>query len=162
MSEFVSALGASLLTALAISLQRSFGTNRAHDRMARNIRDDLRRWVQDRDRAADDRINEIAQQARTQGVDRGGGMDLARGKVYRIVTHEYRDRALGALNDFDELENQEGWLNAVLRKIDKSPLDRPRLPEDCRSMVAKWRKYAEDDLSRPALEPRLIELEQAD
>src|SRR3954471_942063 len=88
-----SAILASALTASYIRASRSRGEVAEHDRLSGELNEDLRRWVRDRDRVADDRISEISADARQRGVAQGGAIRSARGKVYRQVLLEYRNEA---------------------------------------------------------------------
>src|SRR3954453_13642022 len=100
-------VGASLVTiwssAQASKLRAAGGEVADHDRRAAEIHEDFRRWVRDRDRAADVRMSEIRQDANSKGVLRSGAMTQAAGKVYRHVLHDYRDRATIAQREIDSI-----------------------------------------------------------
>ena len=160
LESVLSPVAASALTALVLKAQGVAGELRTHDRLASYTNEDLARWIRDRDRAAAVRMNEITQDAAAKNVASGGALAQSRGKVYKQVLHEYRDRGLNALRDVDELADQEGRLHVFQRRRDGRTLRRPRLPEDCRAIVQQWRDWAELDVSGPEVEPRLVELER--
>jgi hypothetical protein len=131
-----------------------------HDRRAAEVNEDFRRWVRDRDRVADIRMNEIRQDANSKGVISPGLLRQSAGKVYRHVLHEYRDRATVAQREIDAILAAEGRAHERRRPRRGRAAPVLALPEDCRSIVTEWRQRAEDDPSRPELEPRLAGIER--
>jgi hypothetical protein len=163
LENLVVPVGASLATVLATAKVTKWravaGEIADHDRRAAEINEDFRRWMRDWDRAADVRMREVTQQASAQGVVSSGALHQATGKVYRHVLHEYRDRASTAQREIDALRAAEG--RAHVRRRQRCGQRAPELvvPNNCRTLLMQWRERAEDDPSRPELEPRLAELE---
>jgi hypothetical protein len=157
-------VGASLTTILmnarVTKWRAAAGEIADHDRRAAEINQDLRRWVRDRDRAADVRMKEIRQDANGKGVISSGAMTQAAGKVYRHGLHEYRDRATVEQREIDAILAAEGRAHERRRQRGGRAAPVLALPDDCRSIVTGWRQRAEDDPSRPDLEPRLAEIER--
>jgi hypothetical protein len=149
------------IVAAAILRRREVGgAVRTTNRRVAELNEDLRRWVDDRDRQAKVRMSEIGQQAAANGVARGGTIPAAAGKVYRHALHEYRDQASRSQRELDALLDAEGRGHARHRR--RKRMDPPQLllPESCCALLAEWRRLAEDDPTRPELEPRLSELER--
>jgi len=153
-------------------------------RQVRDLNDDLRRWVQDRDRELSQELATITNQA---GAPETVTMRLARvspgsqlyaaSHVTRLVAakraalHQYRDEATRKLREFDAIVESEGRLHRRARRRRGLPELRLALPSDCRETLRRWREdavnpadpsstAAVDDPTRPELEPRLRQLEE--
>jgi hypothetical protein len=131
------------------------------DRLVANLDEDLRRWMRDRDHAADVRMSEITQQANAAGVGLGGAIPQARGKVYRIVLHEYRGEASRKLRALDDLLDAEGRWHRWYRRRKGRPVPTLELDDESAAILAKWREATDVDPSRAETEGRLAELERA-
>jgi hypothetical protein len=155
LTELLAPVVAVVLTSMYLSARGAGGQIAEHDRLVANLNEDLRRWVHDRDRVAQARMSEIRQQANAMGVIRGGALAEAAGKVYRRVLHEYRDEATRKIRQRDELTSSEGRAHAWRRERRRTPMPELRLPPDCEKLLATWRAKADEDPSRPELEPCL-------
>lgn len=153
------AIVASVLTAVILKAQNVRAEVTTHARLAMYVNDDLGRWVRDRDQVAASRVNEIRQDAAAKGVAGGGALAQARGKVYMHALREYRDEGARKLRAVDELADQERRLHDRWRRHRGQSMRRPRLPEDARTILVRWRQYSDEDVSRVELEPALVELE---
>lgn len=149
-----------LVTAKVVRWRGAGGEVAEHDRRIAEINEDLRRWIMDRDRVGRVRINEILQQARANGVAAGGAMQQAAGKVYAIVLHEYRDQASSRQRVVESLLDTEGRAHVRYRRRHGRPTCVLMLPDNCFKILERWRQLAEEDVSRPELEPRLAALER--
>jgi hypothetical protein len=132
-----------------------------NDRRAIEINEDLRRWIADRDQAAEVRMAEVTQRAGRAGVTRGGALPQATGKVYRIVLREYRDAASSKQREFDALLDTEGRRHHRWRRRHQRLAPVLRVPAASQVVLDRWRGKAESDPSAHAIEPRLAELEHA-
>jgi hypothetical protein len=101
------------------------------------------------------------QQANAAGVGRGGAIPQARGKVYRIVLHEYRDEASRKLRAVDDLIEAEGRWHRWYRRRKRRPVPALGLDDEGAAILRRWREAAEVDPSRAEDEPCLAELERA-
>jgi hypothetical protein len=144
---------------LAALTFRYFGTGKVvadHDAQAAAIRNDLRRWIRDRDRKLATEIKIIVNQhavisktivPKSELPPPGTGSQLYSGALengvwgaMRDALHEYRDEASGKVRTYAATARSEGWMERLHRKrADQTPVDL-RFEASDRERLQSWRE----------------------
>ena len=155
-----------LTSAVGVLLTREYMLRRGadgliadHDRRARELSEDLWRWIADRDRSARRTMIKLRDGLDGNRKSRGPILVEAAGRVYRQVLHDYRDHATLLKRELDELLATEGRAHARRRQILDRPQPRLTMTAGGREILTRWRERADDDPSSPRLEPWLALLE---
>jgi hypothetical protein len=91
-----------------------------------------------RDRQLKQRWNEIVQQARANGVARGGTLPSARAKVQIQVLYDYREDLRDARDFVARIEVEERWTHRLLRYLRRQPFPQLTTPDRAAPLVEYW------------------------
>ena len=115
-----------------------------HERRRRELAEDCVRWALERDRVAEVRMEDVAQQhVEMLGGSRVGAIHQAREKVYGQVLREWGDRFHESERALGGMLASEGWGHGLVRRLRRTPASGLEAPGDCGRLEAGWQCHVE-------------------
>jgi hypothetical protein len=131
------AIGAVFTAGIGV-LRVLWGDIRRHDLQVAERDDAIEEWVVICDRQLQQRWDEIVQQARAQGVARGGTLPSARAAVQTQVLYEYREELREARNFVAHVAVEERWTHRLLRSLARRAFPQLITPDRAKPLVEYW------------------------
>lgn len=127
-----------IVTTCVGALRVLWGEIRWHDLQVAERDDAIEEWIVIRDRQLQERWDEIVQQARAQGVARGGTLPSARAAVQTQVLYEYREELRKARSFVAQVAVEERWTHRLLRSLARRPFPQLTTPDRAEPLVEYW------------------------
>jgi hypothetical protein len=137
--EILGGLATGVVLAAAAAGYAAWRSYHSHDAALRDLRDDTRRWLRDRDRDLQVQTNAAITTMAARGLLYAGAFLTALADLKRQALQEYRDEMSRKRTRYRGLLDGETWAH---RRFRGRPLDRYELADDDRVILAAWRAPA--------------------
>jgi hypothetical protein len=145
MELVLAAVISAIATAAVGALRVAWVDVRRHDLQVAERDQAIEEWIVIRDRQLKQRWNEIVQQARVQGVARGGTLSAARAAVQTQVLYDYREGLRDARNFVLRVAVEERLTHRLLRMVSRRPFSELSTPDRAAPLVEYWYEGAARD-----------------
>lgn len=141
--ELLGGLATGLVVAAVLRLGEAMSQVDEHDRLVREIREDIRRFIRDRDRELSGELRALHDDLAGRGMLYSGAR-VAGVRIKRArALHDYRDEISRKRRSYAALVEREGWAHEYARLYRDRPALPLRLEDEQLEILAKWRAPVE-------------------
>lgn len=111
---------------------------RRRDRRIERRDEDLEEWIIFRHRRLLQRFQEIEEDARAKGVDKGSSIPAGRAAVKTLLLYDYREELRQAHGFIRDIEAEERWSHRIARTLGRRPRKRLFTSQRAARLIDYW------------------------